>query len=55
VVYSEELLRGVFKTVRVPLDPGRDNDLVLEASQTFSLPAPDQRLRSYRIVKLDVQ
>ena len=55
VVYSEELLRGVYKTVRVPLEPGRDNDLVLEASQEFPLPAPDQRVRSYRIVKLDLQ
>ncbi|MSU70586.1 MAG: hypothetical protein EXS39_07420 [Opitutaceae bacterium] len=55
VVYSEELLRGVYKTVRVPLNPDKDNDLVLEASQEFSLPAPDQRLRSFRIVKLDLK
>jgi hypothetical protein len=55
VVYSEELPRGLYKTIRVPLDPGRDNDLVMEASQEFSLPPPDQRVRSYRIVKYEVK
>jgi len=55
VVYSEELLRGVYKTIRLPLNPGRDNDLVLESSEDFPLPAPDQRQRSFRIVKLDVK
>ncbi len=55
VVYSEELLRGVYKTVRVPLNPGRDNDLVLESSEDFPLPAPDQRHRSFRIVKMDLK
>jgi hypothetical protein len=55
VVYSEELLRGVYKTVRVPLNPGRDNDLVLESSEDFPLPAPDLRHRSFRIVKMDLK
>jgi hypothetical protein len=55
VVYSEELMRGTYKTVQVSLDKGRDNDLVLEASQEFPLPAPDQRVRSYRIVKFELQ
>ncbi len=55
VVYSEELLRGVYKTVRIPLHSDKDNDLVLESSQDFSLPAPDQRQRSFRIVKVDIK
>ncbi|MBC7365489.1 MAG: hypothetical protein H7343_01545, partial [Undibacterium sp.] len=55
VVYSEELPRGLYKTVRIPLDQGRDNDLVLEASHEFNLPPPDQRVRSYRIVKYEIK
>ena len=55
VVYSEELARGVYKTVSVPLSPGQPNELLLEASEAFPLPAPDQRLRSFRIVKVDLK
>ena len=55
VVYSEDLARGVYKTVSVPLEPGRPNELVMESSQTFPLPAPDQRTRSFRIVKVDLK
>ncbi len=55
VVYSEELPRGLYKTVRIPLDQGRDNDLVMEASHEFNLPPPDQRVRSYRIVKYEIK
>ena len=55
VVYSEELARGVYKTVSVPLDPGQPNELLLEASQAFPLPAPDQRLRSFRLIKVDLK
>lgn len=55
VVYSEEFPRGLYKTVQIQLDPGRDNDLVLEASHEFYLPPPDQRLRSYRIVKSEIK
>jgi hypothetical protein len=54
-VYSEELPRGLYKTVTIPLDEGRDNELVLEASHEFGLPPPDQRVRSYRIVKYDIK
>jgi hypothetical protein len=52
VVYSETLAPGVYKTVNIPLEPGRPNELVMESSQTFPLPAPDQRSRSFRIVKV---
>ena len=55
VVYSEELARGVYKTVSVPLEPGKPNELVLESSQSFPLPAPDQRQRSFRLVKVDLK
>ncbi|HWA10151.1 MAG TPA: hypothetical protein VG838_11930 [Opitutaceae bacterium] len=55
VVYSEELARGVYKTISVPLAEGQPNELVLESSQTFPLPAPDQRQRSFRLIKVDLK
>ncbi len=55
VVYSKELARGVYETVSVPLEQGKPNELLLEASQTFPLPAPDQRVRSFRIIKVDLK
>ena len=54
-VYSETLTRGVYKTVRIPLDAGRDNEIVLESNVDFPLPAPDSRVRSYRIVKMNLR
>lgn len=55
VVYSEELARGVDKTVSIPLDPGRPNELVLESSKTFPIPNDPRPPRSFLIKKVDLK
>lgn len=55
LVFSESVASGQYKTVRIPIEPGRQNEIVFESDAEYELPAPDNRIRSYRIVKLEVQ
>ncbi|HEX2852177.1 MAG TPA: hypothetical protein VHO24_02985 [Opitutaceae bacterium] len=54
-IFAEELSRGVYKTVSVPLDSGKDNEIVMTASHSFDLPPPDTRQRSFRILKVEIK
>lgn len=54
-VFSEELSRGVYKTIAVPLEAAKDNEIVIEAFHSFALPAPDTRQRSLRILKVEIK
>jgi hypothetical protein len=54
-VYAAPLPSNTYKTVRIPLSPGRDHEIRIQTDEDFVLPAPDGRRRSFRIVKLDVK
>jgi hypothetical protein len=51
-VYAQVLPNNTYKTVRVPLEPNLDHEIVIETGEEFLLPAPDNRVRSFRIVRL---
>jgi hypothetical protein len=53
--YAADLSSNTYKTVRLPLAPGRDHEIEVRSDEDFALPAPDGRRRSFRIVKLDVR
>ena len=55
VVYSRDLPRGIEVPVSIPLEPGQPAEIVLEASASFPLQAPDTRTRSFLLLKAELK